>query len=114
MRKKKHIYRAKEEDQIMRAIFVEPEQLESCAARMESDNQDYLRAMSDLFATVDNLQAAWKGKDNIAYTESIEKFEADFRQISVLCTQYTDFLRSSAAAYRETQDELAEQARRIA
>ena len=38
MGKKKHIYRAKEEDQIMRAIFVEPEQLESCAARMESDN----------------------------------------------------------------------------
>lgn len=98
----------------MRSIYVEPEQLESCAARMESQNQDYLRALNELFAAVDNMQAAWKGKDNTAYTNAIEKFEDDFRQISVLCTQYTEFLKSSAAAYRETQDELAEGAARIA
>jgi WXG100 family type VII secretion target len=98
----------------MRSIYVEPEQLESCAARMDSENQDYLRALNALFETVDNLQAAWKGKDNLAYTNAISKFESDFRQLSALCTQYSDFLKSSASAYRETQDELTEQAAHIA
>ena len=36
--------------------------------------------------------------------------EADFREMSVLCTQYAEFLRNSARAYRETQDDLAVQA----
>ena len=83
----------------MRRITVEPEQLESCAARMDERNQDY--------EAVDNMSNAWKGKDNIAFTSRISRFEAEFRQLSMLCTQYSDFLKKSARAYRETQDELA-------
>lgn len=98
----------------MRSIYVEPEQLKSCAARMESENQDYLRALNALFMTVDNLANAWKGKDNLRYTSEIGKFEDDFRRLSVLCSQYSDFLRASASAYEETQDELTEQIGRIA
>ena len=94
----------------MRTISVEPGQLESCAARMEDKNQDYLRCMQDLFAAVDMMSSAWKGKDNMTFTSQIERFETDFRQLSILCSQYSDFLRNSARAYRDTQDELTSQA----
>ena len=91
----------------MRRITVEPEQLESCAARMDERNQDYVRQSAQIFEAVDNMSNAWKGKDNIAFTSRISRFEAEFRQLSLLCTQYSDFLKKSARAYRETQDELA-------
>ena len=45
--------------------------------------------------------------------DKTDLFQTDIRQLSVLCTQYSDFLRSSAMAYRETNDELAAQAARL-
>ena len=50
----------------------------------------------------------------MAFSTQIRKFEADFREMSVLCTQYAEFLRNSARAYRETQDDLAVQASNLA
>jgi WXG100 family type VII secretion target len=94
----------------MRKITVEPELLEAAAARIEESNADYVRNYTDLFSTVDTLSSAWQGKDNTAFTNRISKFEADFRQISMLCDQYAEFLKNSARAYRETQDELTSQA----
>ena len=94
----------------MRRIIVEPDQLLSCADRMEQTNQDYVRSFTELFAVVDALAAGWKGKDNTAFTNRISKFNGDFKQLSLLCGQYTEFLRNSARAYKETQDELESQA----
>lgn len=94
----------------MRKITVEPEQLESCAARMDQKNQDYTHNYQELFNAIDAMSAAWQGKDNTAFTSQISKFQGDFRQLSLLCTQYADFLRSSARSYRDTQDELTSQA----
>ncbi len=98
----------------MRKITVEPEQLEYCAGRIEDANQNYQRAFAGLFETVDMLKNGWQGKDNIAFSTQIAKFEGDFRQMSVLCAQYSEFLRNSARAYRETQDAIAAQAARLA
>ena len=97
----------------MRRITVEPEQLESCALRMEEKNQDYVDCINRLYEAVDAMSAVWKGKDSRAFTDRIFSFQTDIRQLSVLCTQYSDFLRNSAKAYRETNDELAAQASRI-
>ncbi len=94
----------------MRTITVEPELLESCAARMDQENQDYLHCITRLYDAVDTMKAAWQGKDNTAFSNQIYRFQADFRQISVLCTQYSEFLRSCARAYREMQEDLAAQA----
>lgn len=97
----------------MRTIYVQPEELEASAGKMESHNDEYLSNMMQLFSTVETLGATWQGKDNLAYTNAISKLETDFRQLSHLCMQYADFLKSSASAYRQTQDELFEQASRI-
>ncbi len=97
----------------MRQITVEPERLEACAARMDERNEDYTRNYRELFAAVEAMSAAWQGSDNTAFTAQISRFEADFRQLSMLCAQYTEFLRNSARAYRQTQEELTSQASRL-
>ena len=94
----------------MRTITVEPEQLEVSASRIDEDNQAYQRTFAQLCDAVDTMKAGWEGKDNVAFSTKIRKFEADFREMSVLCAQYAEFLRNSARAYRETQDDLASQA----
>ena len=43
----------------MRKIAVEVEQLESCAARMEEKNQDYLHHCDLLFQSVETMSNAW-------------------------------------------------------
>ena len=94
----------------MRNITVEPEMLEACALRMDESNSSYKSGINDLFRTVEEMSASWKGSDNTAFTSKICSFESDFRQISALCSEYAEFLRTSARAYRQTQEELTSQA----
>ncbi len=97
----------------MRSIIVEPDRLESTAAKIESANADYEKYYQQMYAEVDKMSASWQGKDNTAYTSQIKTFEGDLKQISLIMRQYADFLRNSARAYRETQDELYAEANRL-
>lgn len=90
----------------MRKITVEVEQLESCAARMEEKNQEYLTHCNSLFSSIEAMQNVWKGQDNTAFTNRIVSYESDFRQLHALASQYVDFLRNAARSYRNTQQEL--------
>ncbi len=93
----------------MRKIIVEIDQLLSCAGRIEDTNQDYAHKVGEFFNTVEAMANAWQGKDNTAFTSKISKFNGDFRALSLLCSQYSEFLRNSARAYEETQNELTNQ-----
>lgn len=97
----------------MKRITVEPEQLEMYARKMDDENDTYQRAFLQLFESVDTMRAAWQGKDNTAFTTQIRKYETDFRQMSMLCAQYSEFLKNSARAYRETQDTITSQAQHL-
>ena len=90
----------------MERIIVDPSRLESTASNVDSANNDYQRIYHNLYAEVDKMETVWQGKDNTAFTNKIKAFEDDFRQISNILSHYSDFLRNSARAYRETQDEL--------
>ena len=94
-------------------INVEPGKLEETAARVEAFDGDYQRLYQSLYAEVDKLSGSWGGKDNVAFNGRIKSYEDDFRQISILIRQYAAFLRASARAYREIQDELAGSASRL-
>jgi WXG100 family type VII secretion target len=93
----------------MRSIQVAPEQLESSAARMSEAHDAYLRAVSQLYEAVEAMKAGWQGRDNIAFSNKIARFEGDFRQMAALCAQYAEFLRSSAQSYRMMQQDLEAQ-----
>ncbi len=94
----------------MRNITVEPFVLEQTASIMEQLNAEYHQNVSALFEGVDLLAQSWQGKDNLAFTSQIKGFDQQMRQIYSLCTQYIEFLRTSARAYRDTQNELISQA----
>lgn len=97
----------------MRTIMVEPERLEQTASGIEEANREYDRTYQEIYAQVDRMSGSWQGKDNTAFTNQIKSFEDDLRQISLIMKQYADFLRNSARAYRQTQDEIYAQANRL-
>ena len=90
----------------MQRIVVDPSRLESTASNVENSNSDYQRIYNALYVEVDKMSSVWQGKDNTAFTNKIKAYQDDFRQISIILNEYVNFLRNSARAYRETQDEL--------
>lgn len=97
----------------MRQIFVEPDHLDEIASKVEVAKGDYERLYRLLYSEVDKMSSVWQGKDNIAFTEQIQSYEEDFKQMTIIMQQYVDFLKNSARAYRETQDELYSQAQKL-
>ena len=98
----------------MRRITVEPEQLELIAGRMEEENETHVREYRELFNLIDLMSASWHGTDRTAFTTQVSGYQDDCQQLSFLCSLYIDFLRNSARAYRDVQDELAGEAMRLA
>ena len=97
----------------MKTILVEPAVLENSAQVMEGYQQQYLETIARLYQGIDTLSSGWQGKDNNAFVNQIQGYRDDFQKISSLLTQYIEFLRNAAVAYRQTQEELAAQAMRL-
>lgn len=97
----------------MRQIFVEPQRLEEVAYKVECAKDDYERLYHSLYVQVDKMSSAWQGKDNVAFTNRIQSYEQDFKNIAIVMQQYIEFLKNSARAYRETQEELCQQVSKI-
>lgn len=97
----------------MRTIRVEPSRLESAAANIENADADYNRIYQAMYAEVDKMSSSWQGKDNTMFTSQIKEFQDDLRQISIVMREYANFLRTSARAYREAQDEIYSRATKL-
>ncbi|MCY9692058.1 WXG100 family type VII secretion target [Paenibacillus alginolyticus] len=96
-----------------RKIVVEPEVLERTATSMESKAGEYKQQYDQLFNEVKAMGAAWKGADNLAFTEQIEGFRPEFEEMFALINDYNTFLRSSSKIYRDTQTETINAAKRL-
>lgn len=96
-----------------RDIQVTPEQLESAAGKIESLAADYQTQYNNLYSETNAMASTWSGKDNTAFTDQIAGFKDDFEKMHTLMLNYADFLRKSAKAYRETQDTVAAEARKL-
>lgn len=94
-------------------ISVEPQALETSAVRIDEQCGAYERTYQQLYQCVDAMQAGWQGKDNLAYANQLRGFEQDFVSMSRLMRNYAEFLRTSARAYRSTQDDRAAKARTL-
>ena len=97
----------------MRSIMVEPNRLESAAACIENADADYNRIYQAMYAEVDKMSSNWQGKDNTMFTSQIKSFEDDLRKISIVMRDYADFLRVSARAYRQAQEEIYARATKL-
>lgn len=96
-----------------RNIQVTPEQLESAAGRIEGLAADYKTQYDALYSETNAMASTWSGKDNVAFVDQIAGFKDDFEKMHTLMLNYADFLRKSAKAYRETQDTVVSEARKL-
>lgn len=96
-----------------RTIQVTPEQLESAAGRIESLAADYKTQYDQLYSETNAMASTWNGKDNTAFVDQIAGFKDDFEKMHTLILNYADFLRKSAKAYRDTQDTVVSEARKL-
>lgn len=96
-----------------RVIQVTPEQLESAASRIESLAGDYEKQYNLLYDKTNAMASTWNGKDNVAFVEQIAGFKDDFSKMHQLMLNYADFLRKSAKAYRDTQDTITAEAKKL-
>ena len=96
-----------------RVIQVTPEQLESAAGRIESLAGDYKTQYEALYNQTNAMASTWKGQDNTAFVDQIEGFKEDFQKMQTLMLNYADFLRKSAKAYRDTQNTVTTEARKL-
>lgn len=96
-----------------RTIMVTPEQLETTAGTIEGLANDYQSQYNALYSKTDDLASTWQGEDNSAFVNQIAGFKDDFQKMYNLMNQYAEFLRKSAKAYRETQEQVVAQAKSL-
>ena len=96
-----------------RTIQVTPEQLETTAAAIQTTADDYKSQYQQLYSETDSMASTWTGKDNLAYTNQIAGFKDDFEKMYTLMQNYADFLKKSAKAYRDTQDTVTNEAKKL-
>jgi len=97
----------------MQLIKVETEALFDAAKKINTHEEQYHQFKDELFKKVDALASAWQGSDNLAFSNQIHAYEADLNQISLLMSQYAQFINNSANAYLETQEGLRAEAQRL-
>lgn len=94
-------------------IIVDSTRLDSTASKVEALADDYEGEYKALFTTVQEMQSAWAGEDNTAFTNQIEGFQDDFERMTRLMRDYAAYLRKAAQAYRDTQDNVAREAQTL-
>jgi len=94
-------------------IIVDPEKLKTAATAIKGQTEEYEKQYKALYTEVDNMESAWKGADNVAYTTQIKGFTDDFQNMIDLLKQYSEFLDSSAKTYKTTQDEIIAGAKKL-
>lgn len=96
-----------------RTIQVTPELLESAAGKIESLAGDYKTQYDQLYSETNAMASSWSGKDNVAFVDQIAGFKDDFEKMHTLMLEYADFLKKSARGYRDTQDGIVSEARKL-
>ena len=94
-------------------IIVETSRLDSTAGQVEHLADQYKSEYESLFGIVKELQNAWRGEDNVAFTNQIEGFRDDFQRMERLMRDYAAYLRKVAESYRTTQDNIVAQAKTL-
>lgn len=96
-----------------RVIEVTPEELKSAATKIEGLATEYKTQYDNLYKETSAMASTWSGKDNLAYTQQIDRFKDNLEKMYSLMNQYVEFLNSSARAYQDTQDAIVTEAKTL-
>ena len=95
------------------SIKVDPAVLTTTASKVDTQASEYRKEFAQLYREVDAMQSAWKGADNVAFTNQIKTFKPDFEKMAKLMDQYSIFLKKAAETYQKTQDEIRSAASKL-
>lgn len=94
-------------------IEVDPEVLRATAKKIDKQVEGYKKVYTSLFSEVDGLAKAWKGEDNLAYTNQVDGFRDDFEMMTAKIEEYSNFLKDSATKYENTQKDIIAGAKKL-
>lgn len=94
-------------------IKVTPEMLESAASSIEGLANEYKGQYNELYSTTGSLAQSWSGDDNVAFVNQIDGFKDDLEKMYTLMNRYAEYLRTTAKAYRQTQEAIVKQAKTL-
>lgn len=94
-------------------IVVETSQLDAASAKVSELATNYKSEYDKLYKHVGELQSSWAGADNAAYTTQIEGFKDDFEKMYNLMEEYASFLKGAAKKYRDTQEQIKNDASKL-
>ena len=96
-----------------KTIEVTPDLLDSAAGKIDSLAADYQSQYNNLYSETSAMASTWSGKDNVAYINQIEGYKDDFKAMHKLMLDYSDFLKKSAKSYRDTQNTVVAEAKKL-
>ena len=94
-------------------ILVTPEVLETTASSIKGLADEYRAQYTELYSQTDALATTWSGADNAAFKNQIDGFKDDLEKMYTLMNNYAEYLKTTAKAYRETQQTIADRARAL-
>ena len=94
-------------------ILVTPEQLESAAQRISGLADEYKGKYDSLYEKIEELASTWQGADSRKFAEQTAGFRDDFQKMFTLMMDYVDYLKKTAAAYRNPQDTAVREASKL-
>lgn len=92
-------------------IKVTPQDLQKASTQIVGLANDYKNEYEELFKRVNGMRGKWDGQDNQSYTNQVEGFRDDFEKMKSLMDQYSDYLKNTAQAYTDTQNQIAQTAK---
>ncbi len=87
-----------------------PEEIRTAGKNLVGNAESYLGSVKSLYETVDNLQANWKGADNIQFATTVNGYKENITALGQVIGNYGVFLQETANSLEKLQAEITEQA----
>lgn len=84
--------------------YINHESFGGWAAKIDRGNDNLLKTLHDIQDLINSLQGEWESDSARAIREKITGMEPRFRQYYDVVENYAKFLRSTADAYRTTEE----------
>lgn len=95
-------------------IMVDTTQIESAIKRITEFQQQYQESYKKLYTIDAQINDTWKGEDSNKFSEQLQGFENDFKDLDNKFTDYIRFLENAKSSYDTAQEQITKDAGRLA
>lgn len=87
-------------------ISIDPERTKSIGEEITAISTQYNKEISTIYSIVDDLRSVWTGTAAQRFTDSIKKFESDYKKFGTLLQQIGELLTTTGNEYSKLEDSL--------